>query len=261
MQRRFVDIHCHILPELDDGAASLHDALEMAAMASADGTAIIVATPHADHRYEPLPADELLAKVDEFNSELARRSIPLCVLPGADVHIDASLPRKIQERQIMTLGDTGKYLLLELPHEIYVPFQELMFDLDAVGITTILSHPERNRGIQADPEVLWPLVDQGCLMQVTAGSLLGEFGSEARKLSLRMIEHRLIHFIASDAHSPRRRNPLLQEAWRMVAKLTDRDYADQLFEHNPRAVIEGQPITVAAPLPFKRSFFSRLLGK
>jgi protein-tyrosine phosphatase len=260
MKQGFIDIHCHLLPGLDDGAACMEDALEMAALAHGDGIEIVIATPHADHQYEALPFAVLESRIQELQTALDQAGNPLRVLPGADVHICESLARKVQDRQIMTLADTGRHLLLELPHEIFFPFDDLLLDLEAIGTQTILSHPERNKGIQADREVLWPLVERGCLMQITAGSILGEFGPTAETLSAEMLAHRLVHFVATDAHSPRKRKPLLSEAWKQVAAMTDQAYADQIFRFHPRAVVRGEPIAVAPPRPQRKSFFARLFG-
>ena len=259
MTEGFVDIHCHILPGVDDGATSVADSLEMAAMAAADGIKTIIATPHANHMYPPLPPMDYLQRIASLQNEIERTKIPLRILPGADVQITESLAARVRNRQILTLADTGRYILLELPHDIYVPIEGLMAELKPIGVRSILSHPERNRGIQADLDLLGPLVEQGCLLQVTAGSILGEFGKEAKAAALRMFGRRLVHFVATDAHSPRIRKPLLGQAYQRVAALTDRSYADQIFKHFPGAVAEGKPIVISRPRP-GRSLLAQIFG-
>jgi protein-tyrosine phosphatase len=260
MTSGYVDIHCHILPDVDDGAPSLADALEMATMASADGIQTIIATPHANHEYPPRPAEELLQRVASLQAEIDRIGVPLRILPGADVQISESLAGHVQNRRILTLADTGRYILLEMPHDIYVPLDGLMSELKKAGVRSILSHPERNCGIRANLGLLEHLVERGCLLQVTAGSILGEFGREAKAAALHMLEHRLIHFVATDAHSPRYRKPLLREAYRCVAALSDEPYADQIFKQFPAAVAQGKSINVSRPHTPTRSFFARLFG-
>ena len=262
MSNGFVDIHCHILPETDDGARDMQESLAMAAIAADDGVEIIVATPHADHTYPALPPGEVKTRIAALQTEIDRAGIQLKILPGADVHIDESLPQQVQDRQVTTLGDTQAYLLLELPHDIYIPFSGLIYDLETIGVQTILSHPERNGGIQADIEVLWGLVEQGCLMQVTAGSITGELGSQPQATAMRMLKHRLVHFVASDAHSSGHRKPVLSKAWRRVAQVCDGQYADLIFKDAPRQVIAGVPLEVPKPAPLAaKSLLARILGR
>jgi protein-tyrosine phosphatase len=260
MTSGFVDIHCHILPGVDDGAPSLADSLEMAAMAYADGIGTIIATPHANHEYPPLSAEEYLQRVAGLQEEIDRIQIPLHILPGADVQIFESLATCVRERQILTLADTGSYILLELPHDIYVPIDGLMAELKTMGTRSILSHPERNCGIQANLDLLEPLVERGCLLQVTAGSILGEFGRVAQAVVLKILRHRLVHFVATDAHSPRYRKPLLRQAYQSVSALTEKSYADQIFKQFPAAVAKGRPIVIPRPQKPTRSFLARIFA-
>lgn len=260
MTSGFVDIHCHILPGVDDGPPSLADSLEMAAMAYADGIRTIIATPHANYRYPPLPAKEYLQRIANLQEVIDRIQIPLRILPGADVQIVESLVERVRARQILSLADTGRYILLELPHDIYVPIDGLMTELKTIGTRSILSHPERNAGIQANLDLLEPLVERGCLLQVTAGSILGEFGREAQAVALQMLKHRLVHFVATDAHSPRYRKPLLRQAYRSVSALTEKSYADQIFKQFPTAVVEGRAITIPQPQKLAHSLLARIFG-
>jgi len=260
MTSGFVDIHCHILPGVDDGAPSLADSLEMAAMAYADGISTIIATPHANDEYPPLSAEDYLQRIANLQEEIDRIRIPLRILPGADVQIIESLVARVRARQILTLADTGRYILLELPHDIYVPIDTLMAELKTMGTRAILSHPERNHGIQANLNLLEPLVERGCLLQVTAGSILGEFGREPQAVALQILKYRLVHFVATDAHSPRYRKPLLRQAYQSVSALTDKCYADQIFKQFPAAVAEGRPISIPRPQKPTRSFLARIFG-
>lgn len=242
MTTGYVDIHCHILPGIDDGAPTMADSLEMAAMASADGIGTIIATPHASHEYPPRPVEELFERIASLQAEIDRLQIPLRILPGADVQITESLPALVRQRKILTLADTGRYILLELPHDIYVPLDGLMAELKRNGTRSVLSHPERNRGIRTNLGLVEPLIERGCLMQVTAGSILGEFGRDSKAAALHMINHRQVHFVATDSHSPKHRKPLLHAAYQAVASMTEPAYADQIFKQFPAALAEGKPI-------------------
>jgi protein-tyrosine phosphatase len=168
--------------------------------------------------------------------------VALRVLPGADVRVQADLIPKIHSGKVVTLADQRRHVLLELPHELYLPLDRLLSDLDAAGMTGILSHPERNRGILAQPRLLPPLVDAGCLLQVTAGSLLGAFGSQVQSFARWLVTQGLAHFVATDAHGSKSRRPLMRGAFDRVADLAGLRVADQLCRHNPARVVAGQRI-------------------
>jgi protein-tyrosine phosphatase len=238
-----IDIHCHLLPGLDDGAATLDDALAMATMAVADGIQTIIATPHQLGSHASLSGDTIRAAVRRFQRVLDQRRVPLRVLPGADVRIEPDLPRKIRTGEVVTLADRRRHVLLELPHDVYVPLDRLLADLRSAGLVGILSHPERNRGILRQPSVLRPLVENGCLLQVTAGSLTGLFGLQIKHFSESLIEQGLVHFIASDAHDTVRRPLSLRPAFQRTKELAGIEAAERLFHRNPAAVAAGQNVS------------------
>ena len=243
----FVDIHCHLLPAIDDGAASLEESLAMARMSVADGIGVIVATPHQLGAFSHNSASVIRRAVQELQSRLETEQIPLRVIPGADVRIEADLVARLARDEVLSLGDNGHYVLLELPHDMYFPLDRLLAELSAAGYRGILSHPERNEGILADPEVLGPLLARGCLLQITADSLRGDFGSRSRQLSERLVERGWVHFVSTDAHGSKRRKPLLREAFEIVADLSDLETAHDLFCRNPGCVVQGLPLRQVRP--------------
>jgi protein-tyrosine phosphatase len=252
---QFVDIHCHLLPELDDGARSSDEALAMAEMASADGISTIVATPHQLGNFAANRGDEIREQAEHFQATLRKKKIPLKVFPGADVRIEPGMIGKIRAGEVLTLADRGRHVLLELPHEVYLPLERLLVELKGAGLAGILSHPERNQGILGQPGVVHSLVGAGCLIQVTAGSLTGAFGSRVRNLAEWLVKQGLVHFVSTDAHSPRSRPPLLGEAFARVVELAGRSLAEELFCGNPAAVVAGKavkpgPRRVAKPARF-----------
>jgi protein-tyrosine phosphatase len=235
----FVDIHCHVLPELDDGASSWDQALAMAEMAVADGIATIIATPHQLGNHAKNSGETIHTATAEFQRFLEQRHVPLQVLPGADVRIEPDLLRNIRSGEVLTLGDRRRHLLLELPHDIYVPLDRLLDDLQTAGVVGVLSHPERNRGLLNQPGVLRPLVERGCLLQVTAGSLTGAFGSHVQKFASSLVEQGLVHFVATDAHAVKIRPPVLSAAFARVADLAGENVAIELCCRNPKTVAAG----------------------
>ena len=237
-----IDIHCHLLPGLDDGAESLEVSVQMARLAVDDGVGTVVATPHQLGSYRTNSGPEIRTSVQSLQQELQRRKIPLQVLPGADVRIEQGFVAELQSGNVLTLADKGRHVLLELPHDLYFPLEPVLRQLRDAGLTGILSHPERNRGIQRRPEIVRQIVEQGCLMQLTADSITGAFGSTVRRLSESMLDEGLVHFVASDAHGTRKRNPKLTAAFTQVAARTDPLTAQDLFIEHPRCVVEGRKI-------------------
>jgi protein-tyrosine phosphatase len=238
----FVDIHCHMLPCLDDGASSREEALAMAEAAVADGIATIIATPHQLGNHSQNSGQMIREAAVEFQRLLDQRHVPLQILPGADVRIEPDLLRRIRIGDVVTSADRRRHVLLELPHDVYVPLDRLLEELRAAGIVGILSHPERNRGLLRQPDVLHHLVERGCLLQVTAGSLTGAFGSQVQKFADSLVEQGLVHFVATDAHGVKSRPPLLGPAFARVVDLAGDTVAIELFCLNPKAVATGGTI-------------------
>lgn len=233
------DIHCHLLPGIDDGATDLPASLAMAKMAADDGIQTITVTPHQLGNFAHNRGDDIRALTAALQDQITTAGIPLSILPGADVRIEDGMLDGLLAGDVLTLGDHRKHVLLELPHETYFPLEGLLAELKRHGIVGILSHPERNRGLLHAPELLPELVDAGCLMQVTAGSLVGTFGADSQRLGQWMIQHGLVHFIATDAHGPRNRRPLLSRAYGKVAELAGVATARALCCENPARVAAG----------------------
>jgi len=238
----FVDIHCHLLPGIDDGAVSWDDSLAMARLAASDGITTVVATPHQLGSYGPNHGDAIRASCRRLQELLDQQSVGLRVLPGADVRIEPDMLRKIHTGEVVTLADHRRYVLLELPHELYFPLNRLLREFRAAGLIGILSHPERNQGILGQPKVLEPLVDAGCLLQVTAGSLVGTFGPQVKKFAELLVVQGLAHFVATDAHGWKSRRPLMRRAFERVAEITGHRVATELCCGNPASVVANRMV-------------------
>jgi len=243
-----VDIHCHLIPGIDDGAKSSEEALAMARIAVDDGISTIIATPHQLGNFAHNSGQSIRQRTAELQALLDAEGVPLKVLPGADVRIEPDMVDRLISGDVLTLGDHGRHVLLELPHEIYFPLERVLENLHANGMIGILSHPERNQGLLKQPELFGPLVERGCLMQVTAGSLMGTFGGQSQSIAEWMIQQSLVHFVATDAHGHKSRRPLLSRALHRVAQLTDQDFAVHLCCRNPAAVADGVDLDDHSPI-------------
>ncbi len=245
----FVDIHCHLLPKIDDGSAGWDETLAMARLAVDDGISSIIATPHQLGSHGQNHGDAIRAETARLQQFLRQHDVPLRVLPGADVRIEPEMIAKLQSGEVLTLADRRRHVLLELPHDLYLPLEGVLSDLHAIGMVGILSHPERNLGVLGNRRLLRPLVEAGCLLQVTAGAVVGTFGPEVQKLAQWLIQQRLVHFIATDAHGAKSRRPLIRRAFDRVARLIGESAAVDLCCRNPAVVADGKAV---AP-PSKRS--------
>jgi protein-tyrosine phosphatase len=246
----FVDIHCHLLPALDDGAKNIEESLAMARMAVADGIEAIIATPH-QLGGSPLVADVIRRQIVELRQRLQAANVPLEVYPGADVRVEPDLVRRIQKGDVVTLADWQKHVLLELPHELFLPIDQLLKELRGSGMAGILSHPERNAGLMSDRKPLYDIVDQGGLLQITAGSLLGAFGSRVRQFAESLLVEGLVHFVATDAHGTQARPPLIKKAFDRIRELTDESTALDLCLRNPDKVVQGHDVPGGKRVTFR----------
>ncbi len=256
---RFVDIHCHLAPGVDDGARSWEQSFEMAQMAVADGFEAMICTPHQLGSFGHNSGELIRSTVSELQNQLTRHDVPLQVVPGADVRIEPSMFDGLASGHIVSLADHRRHVLLELPHEIYLPLEGVLDSLQKMGMVGILSHPERNQGLLQQPSLLEPLVERGCLMQVTAGSLMGTFGPASQQLAERMLEDGLVHFLATDAHGPKSRRPLMGRAYDRVTDLVDVETANAICCENPTAVFSGAEVVDGVRPRQKRSVLSRFL--
>lgn len=236
------DIHCHILPALDDGAPSVHETLRMASIAAENGTGRIICTPHCSsndpHLSERL--QEILACTDEMNAALRDADIPVELYPGMELLCIGSLQPILAEGEFLTLAHS-RYILLEFPfgsHEARI--QEAAQEVADAGLRPVLAHPERYDCVQHDPERLRQWMDQGWLIQINRGSITGSFGSTAQRTAHWILEQRMAHFCASDAHRSTFRTPDLSAGYAWIARHCSEDYASLLLETNPRRLINDR---------------------
>lgn len=259
-----IDLHCHILPGIDDGADSLEVSLEMARIAVADGITLTACTPHQMPGYYENKAADIRRAVAALQAQLDAAGIPLRLTTGADVHLVPEMARGLRDRELMTLAD-GRYFLFEPPHNVAPPrLADSVFDTMAAGFHPIITHPERLRWIEDHYDTMTRLAQSGAWMQLTAGSIIGRFGKRAQYWSERMLDEGLVHLIATDAHNLRGRTPRMQAAVDLVAQRLGRAAAHDMVVTRPLAVIENRspsdcPPPVGAPQS-KGGFLSRLFG-
>ncbi|AIQ20145.1 hypothetical protein H70357_28125 [Paenibacillus sp. FSL H7-0357] len=236
-----IDIHNHILPFMDDGAADWEAALAMAQDAQKDGISTAIATPHHANGVYMNPAPNIGQAVQLLNERLQQAGINLLVLPGQEIRIYGDLLIDLEQGQLLTLAGS-KYILLEMPSS-RVPrsMEETCHELMIQGFVPVIAHPERNAEIAEDPTKLERLIELGALGQVTAQSIAGVFGSKLQKLSLDLCRRNAVHVIASDAHDSHHRPFGLSEAYNVVEKELGAAVSD-CFRHNSQRIIANEEL-------------------
>ncbi|WP_027108672.1 tyrosine-protein phosphatase [Lacticigenium naphthae] len=235
-----IDLHCHILPRVDDGAKDLEESLEMARLAVSEGITHILATPHHQNKMWMNDKQKVQTLVSELQVALNEQNIPLTVFPGQEVRLYGELLKDIKEGTIQFIDEGNQYLLLEFPTSQVPAYTErLFFQLESKGVTPIIVHPERNRVFLKEPERLKELVDKGALAQLTAASYTGGFGKEIQKFSKQLIEANLVHFIASDAHNTQNRSFHMQEAMQLLKKEYGQQTVDQ-YNQLTKDIVNGE---------------------
>ncbi|UQS81720.1 tyrosine protein phosphatase [Bombilactobacillus folatiphilus] len=236
-----VDLHCHLLPHLDDGPDSVADSLALARVAVQQGITQIVCTPHDNHYFHN-SREQVTTIVTAFQQYLTQQQINLELLPGQELYLDAETLTKLAQDQLSFIDPQKHYLLIEFP-EMEVPNYalEVISELIARQITPIIVHPERNGSLIKNPNELFELLSWGCLAQVSAGSLLGKFGLKVKKTGWWMLKRHAIQFVASDAHGIQKRTFCLREAYQKIARRMGEAQVAQL-QSAAQKVINGQQI-------------------
>ncbi len=238
----------------------MNEALEMARLAVAEGVTTVVATPHGPgsglvRNYQ---RELVQQRVDSLREALDSHNIPLEVLPGTELYADAELPDWLRRGDVLTLN-RSQTVLIEFPgHATRTMLEALISAVQQLGYRVVLAHPERLKQVQDHPDLLIPLIGRGVLMQLTAGALTGEQGDTMRQRADLLLTHRMIHLLATDAHSATYRPPQMQRAYARASELIGEEGARALVLDNPDAILYNHPVALPTPQPIHRSLISRL---
>lgn len=248
-----IDLHSHILPGIDDGVRTVEEARALARRAALEGVVAIAATPHVRADW-PTTADQMESAVARLRADFAGAGIAVEVLHGGEIAVERVGELTHDELVRFTLAQTGRYLLLEFPYfGSPVALVPVLKALREAGITPLLAHPERNPDVQDNPARLEEAVSLGALVQVTAGSLGGQFGRPARHAAEKLLKLGLVHVLASDVHGPHIREVGLGSA---VQAVRDEGLARYLASEAPAAIVAGEPLP-RRPDPRRRGFLHR----
>jgi protein-tyrosine phosphatase len=253
-----IDIHCHILPGVDDGAKTFEESISMLRIAAASGTTDIVATPHANPRYcfDPEMNELKIRELRRATDNLVRLHL------GCDFHLSATNIEDALMNPTKYAINHRSYVLVEFSDFLIPPTSaEIFRRMRARGMMPIVTHPERNQLLQSDQEQIEAWVENECFIQVTAQSFLGRFGKQAKDVADDLMRAGVVHFVASDAHDPEDRAPILSEAYRYVASTYGSDQAERLFVANPKAILSGDPLEWFELEPRKKRKWYQLSGR
>lgn len=243
-----IDIHCHILPGIDDGPETIDESLEMCRQAALDGVNVIVATPHFRPAVYETSHEIISGLIAMLTVKLNEECIDLRILPGSEVTFTPEMPLHLRSMRYLTINGNGRYCLIEFPPAV-VPcnWEAVLLSMLHSGLVPVIAHPERNMWFLNNPESLYPVVTAGALVQITGMSLTGELGDDIQKFSIFLLEHNLAHVIATDAHSSTHRPPMLSEAVSIAGDVIGIERAVALVTSVPAAITEGNPVLF--PLP------------
>ena len=246
-----VDIHCHILPGVDDGAKDWQTSIKLAREAVADGVTHAVCTPHMLNGKYINHKKDVIRLTENFQDMLDDAKIPLTVFPGQEVRISGDLPKALDDDDILFLDEDGQYMLLEFPSDDVPAYtRDMVFKLMQRGITPVVVHPERNSRILKEPVILQELIEQGCLVQITASSYIGTFGKDIEEMSRRFIEAGQCSCFASDAHDLPKRQYEYSEALEKLSNEFGQGVAQE-YRDNAQALVNGDNVQMNWR-PFKK---------
>ena len=258
-----IDTHCHIVPNVDDGAKNLEDALEMAKIAYSEGIRKIINTSHYHPNFEYIKGKELFECIKEFNNTLKENNIDIEVFIGNELYYSEDIIDIIEQKEFYTLNNS-KYLLIEFP-PIRFPknLVDIIYEIKIRGYIPILAHVERYKEVQENINLIYECINEGALIQVNASSIMGKNRKEAEKTSKILLDNNMVHFIATDAHSSERRRPLIKETYNYVVDKYGDKFAEILFIENPSKVIEDEDINIKLPIRYQKpkGFFKKLFRK
>lgn len=243
-ENTMIDLHCHILPGVDDGAASAAESCLMAQIAAENGITAIAMTPHCNvpDYFDNYASAQLTERFQRLDTLLQKEKIPLKVYPGMEVYVTDELPDLLRQGKLLTLAGS-RYLLVEFGFDEPFSFMEqMLYTVKSFGLTPIVAHPERYYCVQDDPAQLYQWADEGVVLQLNKGSLFGLFGNHAARAAHWCLGEGCVHLVGSDAHSPYRRTPRLAEAWDYIADYNAPEIARFLLQDNPQRIINNESV-------------------
>lgn len=250
-----VDIHCHLLAGLDDGPRTQDEALEMCRMAYQDGTGTISAGAHQNDHYPENTPDRIREAAKQLQARLQEEQIPLSIFPNAEVEVHPDMLSSFRKGELLTVADRGQFMLVEMPHGVFVDLRGAANQLRQEGVRVIIAHAERVPELLHDSGRIEELIALGCLVQVSSRTITHPPSRLDGKAIREWVERDIAHLLGSDGHSPKRRRPLMREAYNQIADWAGRGVADRICSVTALSVIQGRSFALPRPKPRKKSWF------
>lgn len=235
-----VDLHCHLLPGIDDGSKNMEISLRLAREATENGVTHALLTPHHMNGRYINHKQDVIWRTQEFQKQINAHNIPLTVFPGQEVRINGQLLEALDKDDILFADTAGKYMMLEFPDDDVPHYtNQMIFDLQQRGIIPVIVHPERNTKIMSEPDLIYQLLVKGCLSQITASSYVGTFGKKVENFSRQLIEAGQGYVFASDAHNLPDRKYEMRQAFEKMKREFGQELVDQ-YQQNAKSIINGE---------------------
>ncbi len=249
-----IDMHCHLLPGIDDGAKDLDMSLELAKQAVEEGIHTVIVTPHHNNDRFWTPSEIVIPAVEQLQMRFIEAGITLQILPGQEIHVNDAFFEALDQGTFQTLGDSN-YLLLEFPSISYPHnIDEIFHELKIKGYRVIIAHPERNRALWGQTNLLQDWVDQGVSLQVTSHSVSGLFGKKPQQEALDWIEKGFVHLVASDAHHPKSRSLRMKDAFQVIEQKYGKKVVDCLIKNGESLLLNESFVELTADFFKKKRF-------
>jgi protein-tyrosine phosphatase len=253
-------MHVHLLAGLDDGPRSLDDAVQMCRLSHAEGVRLSVALAHQNESWPDVNPDTIRTATGGLARRLRAEQLEFAVFPTAEVMVGPETEADWRAGKLLSVADRGKYLLLELPHNLYLDVRSLVAGLVQAGVRPILAHPERTPELLHDPGRVEGLIALGALVQVSTGSVTAPTDARADRALRAWFRRGVVHLIGSDGHSPNRRPPRLADAAARIRRWAGDRVADRVCTTLGTAILQGLSVQIPPPDPPRRTWFSRLLS-
>lgn len=252
-----VDMHVHLLAGLDDGPRTREDAVQMCRAAFAEGVRMVAAGAHQNEEYPDVSPEVLRSATQQLVQDLQRHGVDVTAFPNAEVMAHPEMVGSWKAGKLLSVADRRQYMLVEMPHGLFVDLRAIVVQLREQGIRPILAHPERQPELLHESGVIEELVRLGCLVQVSSGSLTSPRERRDQQALRRWLKRGLVHVLGSDGHSVHRRPIKMAEAYQLITRWAGTAVADRVCSTNGMAILQGLPFRAPEPPARSKSWFSR----
>jgi len=242
-----VDMHCHLLAGMDDGPKEMAESLEMCAMLAGQGVGAVHALAHQNEHYPAVKPEGIRSAIELLKNEVRNKRIPVAVFAGAEVMVHPTTLQSVDQGQYLTIGDGGKFMLIELPHAVFIDLREIVSGLMARNIRPILAHPEQVQELLFSERMAEDLIRLGCLFQLSTGNVMMPMSRRHAQAIKAWVQRGFVHVLGSDGHSPTRRPPLLADAAKIIAQWVSPLSANRICGMNGMAILQGLPLRIDPP--------------